>query len=74
MSNGSDPGHVTSIMLINFHFLEPKSLHILVEICSMVSEKSKFEFSYVNDIGLRSSYYSDLEYAHTYIYSISCLH
>ena len=25
---GGHPGHVTSIMLINFHFNVPKSLHI----------------------------------------------
>ena len=40
----------------------------------MVSEKSNFYFSYVNDLGPRASNDHDLEYQYTFIYSISCLH
>ena len=40
----------------------------------VVSEKSMFYFSYVNDLGLRSRNNLDLEYPYTIIYSISCLH
>ena len=40
----------------------------------MVSEKSKFLFSYVTDLGPRSRYNLDLEYSYTFIYSISYLH
>ena len=46
----------------------------LVKNGPVVSEKSKFSFSYVNDLGPRSR--SDLghQYPHTLINSISCLH
>ena len=46
----------------------------LVEIGSMVSEESKFKFPYVNKLGPRSRYDLDLEYSHTFIYRISCMH
>ena len=36
----------------------------------MVSEKSKFKFSYVNGIGPRSRNDLDLEYSHIFINSI----
>ena len=36
----------------------------IVENGPVVSEKSKFEFSYVNDLGLRSKNDLDLEYSH----------
>ena len=39
-----------------------------------VSEKGKFSFSYVNDLGPRSKNDLDLEYSHTFINSIRCLH
>ena len=49
---GSHLGHVTSIMLIIFCFLVPKSLHTnLFKNGPVNSEKSKFQFSYVNDLG-----------------------
>ena len=48
---GSHLGHVSSIILINFHFLEPKNyIQNLVENGLVVSEKSKFQFLYVNNI------------------------
>ena len=40
----------------------------------VVSEKSTFQFSYVFDIGTRLRNDLDLEYSHTFINSISCLH
>ena len=45
----------------------------LVQIGKVVSEKIRFEFLYVNDIGPRSSKDLDLQYSHTFIYSIRCL-
>ena len=53
---GSHLGHVTSIMLINFHFLVPKNyIQNLVENGLVVSDKSKFQFLYyVNNLGPRS--------------------
>ena len=68
---GGHLGHVTSIMLINFHFLVPESFHKnLVQIGKVVSEKILFEFLYVHDLGLRSRNDLDLQYSHTFIYSI----
>ena len=65
---GSHLGHVTSIMLIIYHFHVPYLAYIqnLVKKSPMASDKSKFSFSYVNDL--------DLEYSYTFINSISCLH
>ena len=40
----------------------------------MVSEKSMFKFSYVNGLGPRSRNDLDLQYSHTIINSMSCLH
>ena len=72
---GSHLGHVTSIMLINFHFLVPESFHAkLVQNGSVVSEKILFEFLYVHDLGPRSRNDLDLQYSHTFIKSFSCLY
>ena len=46
----------------------------LVKKGPVVSEKSKFQFSYVNDLGPRSRNDLDLQYSYTFINSISCLH
>ena len=40
----------------------------------MISKKSKFQFSYVNGLGPRSSHDLDLQYSHTVIKAISCLY
>ena len=40
----------------------------------VVSEKSKFLFSYVNDLGPNSRNDHDLQYSQTLINSIRCLH
>ena len=45
----------------------------LVKIGPVVSEKSKFEFSYVNELWPRSRNGIDPEYSHTFINSISGL-
>ena len=42
----------------------------LVKNCPVVSEKSKFQFSNVNDLGPRSINDLDLQYPHTFIKSI----
>ena len=52
---GGHLGHVTSIMLINFPFLVPERIiQNLIQNGSVVSEKIRFEFLYVHDIGPRS--------------------
>ena len=45
----------------------------LVLISTVVSEKIRFEFLYVQDLGPRSRNDFDLQYSHTFIYSIRCL-
>ena len=61
-------GHVTSIMYTDFHLLVPESVHKnLVQIGTVVSEKIRFEFLYVHDLGPRSKYDLDLQYSHTFI-------
>ena len=63
--------HVTSIMSSDFYFLEPESFHKkMVQIGKVVSEKIRFEFLYVHDLGPRSRNDLDLQYSHTFIYSI----
>ena len=45
----------------------------LVQIGIVVSEKIRFDFLYVHDLGPRSRNDLDLQYSHTFIYSIRCL-
>ena len=45
----------------------------LVQIGKVVSEKIRFEFLYVHDLGARSRNYIDLQYSHIFIYSIRYL-
>ena len=55
----------------DFHFLVPESFYKnLVQIGTVVSEKTQFEFLYVHDLGARSRNDIDLQYSHTFIYSI----
>ena len=42
-------------------------------VLKVVSEKIWFEFLYVHNLGPRSSIDLDLQYSHTFIYSIRCL-
>ena len=42
----------------------------LVQIGKVVSEKIRFEFLYVHDLGPRSRNDLDLQYSHNFIYSI----
>ena len=46
----------------------------LVQNGPVVSEKIRFEFLYVHDLGPRSSNDLDLQYSHTFMKSISCLY
>ena len=46
----------------------------LIQNGPVVSEKIRFEFLYVHDLGPRSSNYLDLQYLHTFMKSISCLY
>ena len=46
----------------------------LVQNGPVVSDKIRFEFLYVRDLGPRSSNDLDLQYSHTFIKSISCLY
>ena len=45
----------------------------LVQIGTVVSEKMRFEFLYVHDLGLRSRNDLDLQYSHTFIYLSRCV-
>ena len=61
-------------MLSDFHFFVPESFHKkMVQIGTVVSEKMRFEFLYVHDLGPRSRNDLDLQYSHTFIYSSRCL-
>ena len=62
---------MTRIMSSDFYFLVPESFHKnLVQIGKVVSEKIRFDFLYVHDLGPRSRNDIDLQYSHTFIYSI----
>ena len=66
--------HVTSIMSSYFRFFVPESFHKkLIQIGTVVSEKIRFEFLYVHDLGPRSGNDLDIQYSRTFIYSITCL-
>ena len=61
-------------MSLDCHFLVPESFHKkIVQIGRVVSEKIQFEFLYVHDLTPRSRNDLDLQYSHTFIYSIRCL-
>ena len=71
---GGHLGHVTSIKSADFHFVVPESLQKkLFQIGTVVSEKIRFEFLYVHDLGPRSRNDFDLQYSLTFINSIRCL-
>ena len=71
---GSHLGHVTSIMSSDFHLLYLKAfVENLVQIGIVFSEKIRFKFLYIHDLGPRSRNDLDLQYSHTFIYSIRCL-
>ena len=71
---GGHLGQVTSIISSDFHFLVPESFHKkMVQIGTVVSEKIRFEFLYVHDLGQRSRNDLNLQHSHTFIYSIRCL-
>ena len=61
-------------MSSDFNFLVPKSfIKNLVQIGTIVSEKIRFEFLYVHDLGPRSRNDLDLQYSLTFIFLIRCL-
>ena len=61
-------------MSSDFHFLVPERFHKnLVQIGKVVSEKIRFECLYVQDLGPSSRNDLDLQYSHTFIYSIRFL-
>ena len=62
-------------MSSDFHFLVPESFHKknLVQIGTVASEKIRFEFLYVHDLGPRSRNDLDLQYSLTFINSLRCL-
>ena len=61
-------------MTSDFLFLVPESfIKKLVKIDKVVSEKIRFEFLYVHDLGPIPINDLDLQYSHTFIYSIRCL-
>ena len=61
-------------MSSDLHFLIPESFHKKFgSDRQSVSEKIRFEFFYVHDLGPRSSNDLDLQYSQTFIYSIRCL-
>ena len=63
---------MTSIMSSDFHFSVPESFHKnLVHNGKVVSEKIRFEFLYVHDLGPRPRNDLDLQYSHIFIKSIS---
>ena len=66
---------MTRIRLTNFHFLVPcKFVQNLVQNGPVVSEKIRFEFLYIHNLGPRSSNDLDLQYSNTFMKSISCLY
>ena len=71
---GGHLGHVASITHQIFISLYLKAcIQNRVQIGKVVSEKIQFEFLYVNDLGPRPRNDLDLQYSHTFIYSIRCL-
>ena len=61
-------------MTSDFHFLVPESFHKkMVQIGTVASEKIRFEFLYVHELGPRSRNDLDLQYSLTFINSLRCL-
>ena len=61
--------HRAAILVMLIYFLKAYIPH-LVENGPVPSYKSKFQFSYVNDLEPRSRSDLDLQYSHTFIISI----
>ena len=71
---GDHLGHVTASCNQIFISLYLKDcIKSLVQIDTVVSEKIQFEILYVHDLRPRSSNGLDLQYSHTFIYSIRYL-
>ena len=65
-----DPDHVN----IFFSLYLKAFIQNIVQNGPVVSEKIRFEFLYVHDLGQRSSNDLDLQYSHTFMKSISLLY
>ena len=61
------------IIKFSFFLYLKAFLQNLVQNCTVVSEKIRFKFLYVHDLGPRSRNYLDLQYSLTFIISIRCL-
>ena len=73
--HGGHLGYVTSIMSSDLHFLYLKAfIKNLVKIGTVASEKIRFEFLYVHDLGPRSRNDLDHQYSHTFLKSFSWLY
>ena len=73
--HGGHLGHVTRIMLNFFISLYLKAfIQNLVQNGPVVSEKIRFEFLYVHDLGPTSSNDLDLQYSHNFMKSSICLY
>ena len=71
--HGGHLGHVRRIMSSDLHFLESESFHKKFGSDRQSSyEKIRFEFLYVQNLGPGSRNDLDLQYSHTFIYSIRC--
>ena len=60
-------------MSSNFDFFVPESFHTKFGSGIVVSEKIRFQFFNVHDLGPKSRNDIDLQYSHTFINSIRCL-
>ena len=61
-------------MSSDFHFLVPESFHKKFgSDWQSISEKIRFEFLYVHNLGPRSRNDLDLQYSHMFIHLIKCL-
>ena len=70
--HGSHLGHMTSIILINFHLLVPQKLRTnLVENGQVVPENSKFQ---LNNLGPRSKNDLDLHYLLSFTELAVCIY
>ena len=58
---------MTSIMSSDFHFLVLESFHKnMVQVGTVVSEKIRFDFLYIHDLGPMSRNDLDLQYSHPF--------
>ena len=62
-------------MSSDFHFLVPESFHKKsMQIDKVVSEKIRFDFLYVHDLGPKSRNDHDPQYSHTLVVGFRLMH